>query len=203
MQTILPFLLLAGLSLLVVPDAHAKRPVPAFALSLGPAVGVGGMGLGVQPRLEAGVVLPELPDLTLSGTVAWAHWSPEGEAADPRLDAGSYTWSLRQDDFAFGVSGDWAFGAQDQKLRPDAGLALGLTVVRSYVNGDAGGEALGTTVELSSRPGLGAYGGVRYALGPGALLGRLELDLTPLVGQVTGDKLLFTVAPMVGYRIQL
>lgn len=196
-----PLLALVALAL-CAPAYASKRPSPTFGLGLGPSVGLSGLGLGPHLRVEAGVTLPKLP-LTLSATGAWTRWSPKGEIIDERLAAGSATWALVQDDWAFGVSGAWGFGKDDQKLRPEAGLALGLAMARSRVDGDAGGEALGTSVELAGRPGGAAWGGARYALGPGALVGRLELGATALNGQITGEHLAFQVAPMVGYRVEL
>lgn len=180
-----------------------SQTMAVLALSVGPSVGLGGLGVGVQPRLEAGLVPRGAPALTLSATLALTRWRPEGEISDARLEAGSATWTLVQDNWSYGLSGSWTFSDDQHKLRPEAGLVLGATSVRSKVDGLAAGGPLGTTVELSTRPGGALFGGLRYALGPGALLGRVELGATPMLGQVTGEELVIAVAPMVGYRVAL
>jgi hypothetical protein len=174
----------------------------AIGVHVGPSIGVTGLGVGLLPRLEVGFMPASLRErLMIFVTGAWSAPGAKGTVSDDRVGGGSYDWTLRQDQIQLGAGAAWRFSEETAKVHPEASLAPQVYFLTTHADGTADGQAFGETTESYANWGLVAAGGVGYDLGPGRLMGRLELAFSPLKGDITGKGSTTAIAPTVGYRV--
>lgn len=182
------------------PAAPAAQPARAWAaLTVGAIVpqAFNRLGFAASPELSGGAYLLD-GRLGLGGTLSYAQPSHTRTLADPRVPAGSYSFTLTTRDLRIGVGAQWHFKAASEKLSPYAGARVKLHLVGSTTDGTAG-SAFGEHSEQSTTIGGAPYGGLLYRVGPGALVGELEVDLAPINQRVTGDANISALAFKVGY----
>lgn len=160
--------------------------VPGLFNRLGPAA---------SPELTGGALLLD-GRLGLGASVAFAQSSHTRTLADPRLPGGSGTLAIDLQDVRLGAGAQWHF-APGERLNPYAGarLRVHLAGVRSESAG------AGAFSERWTGLGAAAYGGALYRLGPGALVGELELDAVPVAQRLLGDTNVSALTVKVGYGL--
>lgn len=172
------------------------------AVHVGPTFAIAGLQPTVLPRLEVGVVPSAMHRrLHLFGTFSYARPVAEGSAADPRLPSGTYDWRLTQQEVQLGLGVSYDFLPRSEAFHPDLTVAPQLYLLDTRVDGHDEGAAFGESKETYAQPGLSIAAGFGYDIGPGRLIGRVQVDAAPLVGQVTGKSHTTALAPTVGYRM--
>ncbi len=138
--------------------------------------------------LWGGYVIPAI-DYRLVAVFELGYTQPprEDDLDDPRLAAGSYHYDLTQHDFTMFLGAHYYFAPLRDQLVPYAGIGLRAHLLKSVINGDAGGMSLLENQETSTRFGGAIRGGVGYTLGPGHIALDVELALAPLDHLITGE----------------
>lgn len=156
-------------------------------------------GLALTPELWGGAYLLD-GRLGVGATVGYAQPSHERTLQDPRFPGGSLTYALTTRDLRVGVGAQWHFRAAGSKLSPYAGARLRLHLVETRSDGEAG-SPFGEHRETATKVGGAPYGGVLWRLGPGFLLGELEVDLAAMDQRVTGEANISALAFKAGYAL--
>lgn len=156
-------------------------------------------GFALTPELWGGAYLLE-GRLGVGATVGYAQPSHERTLQDPRFPDGSLSYSLTTRDLRLGVGAQWHFRAAGSKLSPYAGARLRVHLVETRSDGQSG-SAFGEHRETATQVGGAPYGGVMWRLGPGFLLGELELDLASMDQRVTGESNISALAIKAGYAL--
>lgn len=177
--------------------------------------------VGVEAAAKLGVILPQLftplganlavgveigYQLPFAGrrfrvllTVDYSQPPADGKA---RSDAvgGEYTWTLSQRELAIGLVGGARF-PQGGALTPWIALGPRLYLLETRANGASAGEPFGEYVETSTELGAVVAGGVDYRVGPGALVGELEVGFSDLDHLTTGEASTGAFGVRAGYRL--
>ncbi|TVQ87751.1 MAG: hypothetical protein EA397_17825 [Deltaproteobacteria bacterium] len=169
---------------------------------VGPTVPLAALKPGVLPRLETSVAF-SVGSIKLGFylTGSAAALRQEGESEEPGLAGGSYTWQLHQRKIMGSAGLVLRLDDIVDGLRPEFMVGPQIYALRSRVDGESDGESFGMSEEVWIAPGLLVSTGLAYTLGPGELLGRVEFTTAPLRAQITGDKHLAAINPMIGYRL--
>jgi hypothetical protein len=197
------------------PDAD-ESPIDSRAdvgLVLGAKVG-GGFGtgdFGATPvfELELGFA-PDLGDslghaleIFLIGQYAQPGLDGSSES-DPRFPGGAaFSYDVSQQMFSLSLGALWRFDVGSDLLMPYAGLGGRLYLLKTKIEGEAGGEPLGDSSETQSKVGLVLLGGLEAFVGPGALLGELSFGWASLDSYILRDTDAGALSLAVGYRVML
>lgn len=199
--------ILTAASLLLLPvlaqaDEPAAPPVATVALK------VGGAFPGLFSELDSsGQVLLEAGAFFLDGRadadLVFGYAQPTATAAgdDPRLGDGAFSWDLKHDLVTIGVVGRYRFSPWAGPVQLYAILSPRLYLMKTTVNGESGGAKLGENIQYDREFGFEVGGGAEWAVGPGAALAELNLNLGALEGQITGDVPSSSGGLLVGYRL--
>lgn len=156
-------------------------------------------------QLGAGYVLPFL-DHRLAIVIDGFYTRPERteEISDPRLGAGSYRYTLVQNDLSLflGVYGHFTHLTRDMFV-PYAALGVRVHFLWSEIDGMSGDGTLGAHRETSTQVGGALRVGLGIRLGPGLLFAEAEGQLAPIEHLVTGSANMGDISIALGYRLVL
>lgn len=189
-------------------DATTDAPKEAAPMELtvglhvGPTIPLSALGVSATPRLEVGL-LPGMLKRQLQFVVTGSFAAPvaRGTVEDSRVPGGSYDWELHQSEVILGIGAIYDLLPRSATLHPEVELAPQLYILGTKVDGTADGNAFGESKERYVQPGLLVAGGVGYYVGPGRLIGRVEFEMSPLIGEITGKSSTAAINPTVGYRL--
>jgi len=158
-------------------------------------------------ELELGYALP-LPEpigRSLELFTAGAYLSPSSEGTegelDPRLPGdGSFSYEVTQQAVVLTAGARYRIPLANETIAPYGAIGGRLYLMRTKIEGEAGGESFGASEETSSAVGLHLAGGVDFRLGPGALLAEVQLGYAGLDGYVMRDTNFGALVLLVGYR---
>lgn len=184
-------------------DASAREPSFSAAAKAG--------GFFPQPFSELGTNLvigleggwlPPVACRRLHVAVALEYAQPpaEGRGSDPGV-GGSYAWSLQQRELSLAALAAYRFDFFGERVVPYAGLGPRLILLETRANGAAAGEPFGEHVETSTELGLAVQAGADWRLGPGTVVGELQVGVSDLDHVTTGDVTGGALAVRVGYRL--
>lgn len=190
-----------------VAEPAAKKLVPVTLAVLGgglfPQV-VSALGTSPHLGLEVGWIAPVLEErLQVSLGALYGQPSFSSTISDPRLAGGTTSFTAVEQVVDLTAGGLYRFKAPGTRLVPFAGLGLRVQLQRTRLDGASGGQALGEHRETATSLGAVASGGVEYRLGPGAVLGRVDLAWAGLNHALTGDVNNGGLSLLVGYRLFL
>jgi hypothetical protein len=155
--------------------------------------------------LEGGYVLPALHD-RLAVTLTTEYTQPPADGGGMQAgvgDAGTYSWSITQREWTFGLAAVFRLDFFGKRVVPFAAIGPRLYLLQTKANGSAGGMPFGEHTEQSTTVGgLGALG-TDIRLGPGWLLVELQLAASALSHTTTGDTNSGALELRVGYRFYL
>ena len=155
-----------------------------------------------MPRLEVGYNLPPL-DQRLELFVAVAYTRPplEGHIDDSRFtDSGGADFEISQDELTLGLGILARLFPLGDFVNPYLSVGPQVVFLRTTVNGDADGDALGENVETGTEYGIHGALGVELVLGPGSGFFQLGATWSDLTAQITGDSNTGNLSPALGYR---
>ncbi|MFZ5470559.1 MAG: hypothetical protein ACOZIN_14075 [Myxococcota bacterium] len=126
------------------------------------------------------------------------------ESNDPRLqDSGAdFSSRLLVQDLRVALGANYFFASPSENLLPYAGASLRTHFLRAVVVGE-GGAQFGQSQETVTRFGGALFGGAGYRLGPGLLLGEVNLAFVPVLEKVTGRANVGALAVLLGYGLLL
>lgn len=185
------------------PAVTSTRPVAFVALTGGVLLPqpFGRLGAAPTPELWGGWFVPVLDGrLAATLSIGYAQPSHERTVSDPRVPGGAYHSVITTRDLRLAPGLQFHFLAPSESLSPYAGARLRVHLVETTVEGDAG-SSFGDARETVTQIGGAAFAGVLYRLGPGSLVGELELDVAPLKQTITGESSLSAIALRVGYAL--
>lgn len=174
----------------------------------------GGFGASFYAGVEVGWALPKLPVIgeTLALVVDLGYSQPgaSGTVTDPRVDGGSYTWSVTQRELMLGINvmyrATWVKTAKLEagRLVPYIGIGPRIFFLQSVTGGTtAKGGALPSTSEQSTRVGVGVPLGLELGLGPGRIFLEAMILWAGFEHNVTGPANLGAITVSAGYRFLL
>lgn len=172
-------------------------------LKLGGAINVfNTLGPSFTPELEVGVLLPFLEqsfELFIAGR--WAAPTDEGEIdPDPRLPGdGIASWSVTRNELSLGFGLRYRIPIEGA-LTPYVGAGLRVYLLRTEVEGSAGGQPFGKNEETGTATGFLFQLGGEYALGPGAILLELAINGAALDQTILADTNVSSFDIYAGYR---
>lgn len=182
------------------PERAALRPLAA--LSVGPSIPLSSLGVSLFPRLSVGAQLPVMDGRVRAfASFSTAQAQAEVSQSDARVPTESWSATLTEALVNAGVGATIAVLPISSKVIPEVGLLSGAQWSTSSVVGAAGDSPIGETRERTVQWTTSLLAGGRYALGPGELLGQLELSLSGFDGEITGDKTASFIAPQIGYAL--
>jgi hypothetical protein len=187
------------------PAASPEKDRGAFVAGakVGGLVPFDGLGPFVLGTVEVGYVLPFLKR-SFAGVIDVSYTAPStsGEQPDPRVDGGTYSWTLTQKELVIQPTIMYRLTSLG-RLVPYVGIGPRIYLLRSIVEGKAGGQVIGETIEQSTKVGAGLPLGVEFKLGPGALLGELLFEFGPLDHTATGSSHTAAGTLQLGYRLMI
>jgi hypothetical protein len=158
------------------------------------------LSAGPLSAIDAGVLPPGLGDrLALSVSLAYAQPLVTRTISDARVPGGSYTSTLVVRGLRLGIGAQFHILPRDAALTAYAGLRAKAFFLREEVEASAGGQPFGLNEERGVRAGAAPYGGVWYRIGPGSILGEIELDLATTNHETTGVSSLSALVIRTGY----
>jgi len=195
----------ASLLLLPVVASAAEPAAPPVATV---AIKLGGAFPGLFSELDSsGQVLLEAGAFFLDGRAdadlvfGYAQPTATSDGTDARLGDGAYAWDLKHDLVTVGIVGRYRFSPWSGPVQLYAHLSPRLYLMKTTVNGESGGSKLGENIQYDREFGVEVGGGAEWAVGPGAALAELNLNLGGLEGQITGDVPSSAGGLLVGYRL--
>ncbi len=186
-------------------DSPVKRDRGAVVAGakFGGIASFNGLDPFVNGAVEVGYILPMLNrGIGIYADVAYTVPTATGEANDPRVPSGKYTWTLTQKQLTVTpmvVYRLTRFG----RFVPYAGVGPRIYMFESITEGKAGSEVILETKERSTKVGAAVPLGVDIQLGPGAVLAELLFEIGPLTHALTGDTNTAATSLSVGYRLML
>jgi hypothetical protein len=185
-------------------DATKSGLTLGIKLGAGFSQPFGDLGTGFLTELEVGYALPVAKRsfaLFLSG--AYTQPGAEGtDLQDERLP-GSASYELSQQELLLTLGLTYRLRLPTKLIRPYASLGPRLFLMRTTVDGSAGGEAFGENEETATDVGLFGALGAELLLGPGAALFELSMTWAHVDGYVLRDTSAGALAVAVGYRLFL
>lgn len=173
----------------------------AIGVHAGPRVPLDALGLAILPRAEVGILVPNLNEhLLVFATVGWTAPPASGDAPDPRVPGGSYAWDLTLNELQIGLGLTLDLAPRGWHVHPELSVAPQLFLLRTRADGRAEGQPFGPYREEWPEWGGMAAVGVGLDVGPGRILVRVEGELAPLDGLITGAFTSVGIAPTLGYR---
>lgn len=121
---------------------------------------------------------------------------------DPRVNGGSYTWHLTEQELSFMPVLMYRLTSL-KVVTPYAGIGPRIFLLRSTVRGDANGSVISETTEQSTKVGVGIPVGAEIPLGPGGVMAELLFEYGSLDHRATGTTNTGGLNLMVGYRFLL
>ena len=157
--------------------------------------------LGYAPDL--GASLGHALEIFLTGQYAQPGMDGSSEP-DPRFPSGAeFSYEVSEQMFTLSLGALWRFDVGSDLLMPYAGLGGRLYMLKTEIEGSAGGEALGTSTETQSKFGLLLLGGLEAYVGPGALLAELSFGWASIDSYILRDTDAGALSLAVGYRVVL
>lgn len=192
------------------PDATTEPEGPtndrgAFVAGgkFGGIVQLAGFGPNITGAIEVGYILPFLKrGLGVMVDVGYAAPVVSGTESDPRVQGGSYEWSLVQKQLTIFPFVTYRYTGLG-KLVPYVGVGPRIALLEGVTYGMVGQTALLENKEQSTSVGVGAPLGADYAIGPGAALAELLFSWNAVNHTSTGDSSLTSFTLWVGYRLML
>jgi hypothetical protein len=136
--------------------------------------------------------------------IGYTQPTASGSRTDPRVTANggnvSYTTTVRDLGMALGVQYRHAIG---QWLVPYAGAGAKLHLTSTLVGQAARAVDLGANSERSTRIGFLGRIGLGVHLGPGDLVGEVQVEYTPVDHLITGDTNTAHIAIQFGYLLRM
>lgn len=166
--------------------------LPQVQSELGTAVGI---------ELEAGYRVWK--NLSPFLTLGYSQPSVEGDSSDPRLTGDGYMTETTQRELTVTLGAFWRFLPAGSRLNGYAGLGARAWLLETSTEGTSGGESFLENSETSTRYGAAVMGGGEFLLGPGALVGELDVGGSDLPHVITGDVATTAISLTVGYRLLL
>jgi hypothetical protein len=204
-KKIIPLFFVCFLAWPAAAAAQEEAPgiVPFAGLKLGGALHsvFSELGPAAQVELEGGATLLA-GRLDVALTVSWDRSAASGSADDDRFDAGAVKWELDQDFLMIGLVARYRFLRPGGAYNAYAGAGPRLLLMRTTVNGDAGGADLGENQQTETRFGAVLVGGGEYVLGPGAVLLEVAMGVGSLSGLITGESSSSALSLLLGYRLR-
>lgn len=192
-------------------DETAAWSTTGLVIGVKAGAGIGApvseLGATFVGELELGYALP-LPEpigrsLELFTAGAYVSPSTEGTAGepDPRLPGdGSFNYEITQQAVVLTLGARYRISLADDTIAPYLSAGGRMYLMRTSIEGEASGQALGTTEETASAFGLHAALGVDFRLGPGAVLVEGQLGYAPIDGYVMRDTNAGGIVLLAGYR---
>ena len=162
------------------------------------------LGSAFATELEVGYLLP-FADRSLAIIASGAYSAPKAEGkglTDARLP-GSAQYALTQQTAAISLGLTYRLRLPLPMLRPYASLGPRLFLMRTKIDGSAGGQAFGPNEETVTRVGLFGALGAELHFGPGAALLELSLAWARIDNYVLRDTSVGALSISLGYRIFL
>lgn len=152
--------------------------------------------------VEGGYIIPALERrIQVGGAFYYTRPPASGGGTDDRLAGGTYEWDLKQQMFIVEVSGSFRFLPPGGTITPFGRLGARVYGLRTSLDGESGTDAdFGKHREGSTELGMVVGGGVDWVLGPGALVGQLDVGFSDLDEQLTGNTNTGALELSVGYR---
>lgn len=189
-------------------DGKGDRGALVVGAKVGALASLDGLSPHVTGALELGYILPWLGRaFAVGASVSYAQPTTSGVRSDPRVDAGSYTWHLTEQQLAIVPS-----VAYRATMLPEIGpgqfvpyASAGPRLVLAHSRTDSDGElpTLLPTEEESMEIGAGGALGTEYLFGPGAFLVEALFGWAPIAQQTTGEASLLGISAWGGYRLML
>lgn len=184
---------------------------PSFSLGLKAGLYVprivNHLGVNATLTLEAAYLLPFMQRmLAVQLEASYAPPGVSGSQSDPRIGSsgGTVTWDQRTHEVSFAVGPTIRFlSPSTHRFVPYASVLARLYLLRTHVDGTAGGQAIGTSDEVSTRVGVTGALGAELELGPGRLLAEVGLGWSQLPHAITGSTATTALAVQLGYRLML
>ena len=195
-------LLLSALASAEPADQPRAGVAPLVGLQVGGDLSLSPLGAAFLPQLELGVELPfSNRRFRVVGLGSWSRPPAAGQSEDSRVPDGAWTWELHQTEGMLALCGVVRIPELSERVVPELTLGPQVYLLRSTVDGAAGGQDFGESTEQYMRVGLHSALGVALALGPGELNAQLGFSTSALDGVVTGDSTTMALAPLLGYRL--
>ncbi len=162
-----------------------------------------GFGPNITGALEIGYILPFLKrGLGVMVDVGYAAPVVSGTEQDPRVQGGSYEWSLVQKQltvFPFVTYRYTGLG----KIVPYAGVGPRIVMLEGVTYGTVAGKPLLENRERSTKVGVGVPLGAEYLVGPGAAMAEFLFAYNSIDHKSTGSASLTGFTLWLGYRFLL
>ena len=165
---------------------------------------LGDLGSAFATELEVGYLLP-VADRSLAVFAAGSYSAPKAEGkglSDARLP-GSARYELTQQTAAITLGLTYRLHLPLPMLRPYASVGPRLFLMRTNIDGSAGGEAFGLNHETVTRLGLFGALGAELHFGPGAALLEVSMAWAHIDNYVLRDTSVGALAVSLGYRVFL
>jgi hypothetical protein len=214
MNRIIPCLIGLGLSLVGLRAAEAAEsaaPAPAkpdrgafvVAAKVGGIAPFNGLDPFVVGVAELGYVAPWLRrSFSLLVDVGYTVPSTSGTESDPRVEGGSYAWTLTHKQLVIAPTVNYRFTSLGRVV-PYVGIGPRIYLIEDVTEGRAGQAVIAETHERSTEVGVFAPVGAQLALGPGFLLGELLFEWGPLDHVATGESHSAGGTLQLGYRMEI
>jgi Outer membrane protein beta-barrel domain len=164
----------------------------------------GDLGTSFLTELEAGYTLP-FARRALAVFVSGAYTQPGAEGSnlrDSRLP-GPASYELTQQELMLTLGLTYRLHLPSKLVRPYASLGPRLFMMRTNVNGKAGGEPFGDNEETATEFGVFGALGAELFLGPGAALIELSMTWASIDGYILRETSAGALTLAVGYRLFL
>ena len=182
------------------PPPHDDRIGIEVVPKLGGLVPWSKLGATWNADLELGYLTPLL-NRQLAVVIDTGYTQPTQSrvVSDTRVGGGSFNYTLTQRELNFFIGPKYFIFPTTETLLPFVAVGLKLQLLRTEVVGSANGQALGENDETSTQVGGALRGGCGYKLGPGHLVGELEVAYAGVSETITGSSNVADVSLQVGY----
>lgn len=205
---------LAALSTTLAAEVRAQ-PAEATHASATASVVVGARVGAIAPQpfselgsfviggVEAGYVIPALDRrLQVAAALVYSRPPASGGGDDSRLSGGNYAWALDQQMLIAELSGVFRVLPPGSGVVPFVRGGGRVYMLDTRLDGDANmTAAFGEHQEGFTEVGLVLGGGVDVVLGPGSLVGELDLGFSDMNKNLTGDANTGAFELTAGYRM--
>lgn len=186
-------------------DGDRRAPSASIGARLGVIAPQPFNELGSFPLagLEAGYLAPVMGRrLQIGAAISYSRPPASGGGMDSRLSGGEYAWELQQELLVLELAGTYRLRPPDSGVVPYGRLGARLYFLDTRLDGMSGSDAaFGEHQEGSSEPGIVVGGGVEASVGPGTILGQLDVGFSDLNEQLTGNSNTGALEVTAGYRV--